>query len=90
MAVVARAGLAGSVAARRPGRIHASPGVRDLGRRTRSRSPSTRIERFAWQDVRPTRSEGTSILRKINFGANLVPPVQPESVDSRLWQHRAE
>jgi hypothetical protein len=32
---------------------------------------------------------GMWIPRKINFGANLVPPVQAEGVDSGLWRHRA-
>jgi len=29
------------------------------------------------------------IFMEINFGAKLVPLVQPEGVDSGLWQHRA-
>jgi hypothetical protein len=37
----------------RPGHFAALM-VRDLGRRTGSGSPSIRIERFAWWDVRPT------------------------------------
>ena len=30
------------------------------------------------------------IFSKINFGANLVPPVQPQVLESVLWPDRAE
>jgi hypothetical protein len=59
-----------------------------LTRGHRRQDPTSPQVKAKCEDL--SKSEHMSILKGINFGANLVPLVQPDSVDSALWQRRAE